>query len=148
MSEHHYTEAEKLHYYEGDQSKLYSGILGHHDDINSQASKDKVKQIWKITGILTAITIVEVGYGLFLHTSNPSIPHLFTIIFFLALTVIKAKYIVSIFMHLGDENKTFAKIVIYPLAFILWVIVAYLIDAQHALDFNETFAHVIKNIVK
>ena len=45
--------------YEADQSRLYN--IHHHEDINSAESKAKVKAIWKITGILTIITIGEVN---------------------------------------------------------------------------------------
>lgn len=145
---HNYTEQEKLHYYEGDQSKLYSGILGHHVDYDSAESKNKIKSIWKITGILTLITIVEVAFGLFHHWTNPSFPHVITISIFLILTLVKAAYIVNSFMHLGDETKFFYRMIILPTLFLVWVVIAYLIDGAHWLDYNETFAHVIKAITK
>ena len=53
-------------HYEADQSALYSG--GHQQDASSVESKGKVKKIWMVTGILTIVTIVEVGLGLYGHS--------------------------------------------------------------------------------
>lgn len=128
--------------YEGDQSKLYSGVLPHHADIQSQASKDQVKRIWKVTGILTVVTIIEVILGLVGHGFHP-----FGVIIaiFLLLTIFKAFYIVRVFMHLGDEKKNFVYFVLIPLLLFFWVIVAFLADGQHWLNMNFTFANTIKD---
>ena len=71
------------HLYEGDQSKLYSGVMSHHSDINSDESKAQVKRIWKIFWILLAITLVEVMMGMYLsHSMSKGLVNFF----FLALT--------------------------------------------------------------
>lgn len=121
--------------YEGDQSKLYSGILGHHDEMDSPEAKANRKKIVKVLIILSIITIVEVGFGLlFSYTWNRAV--LNTI--FLALTLLKAGYIVSIFMHLGDEVKSFQWAVLIPLSLFIWFIIAFLADGAFWLDMNLT----------
>jgi len=122
------------HLYEGDQSKLYSGVMQHHTDVNSDESKTQVKRIWKIFWILLAITLVEVFMGMEL---SHSMPKALVNFFFLALTVLKAGYIVSVFMHLGDEFKGFIITVLIPLVLFVWFIIAFLADGGFWLRMNN-----------
>ncbi len=135
------------HLYEGDQSKLYSGVMQHHTDINSVESKAQVKRIWKIFWILLVITIAEVIVGMFFSHHLPGPVKAF---FFLALTILKAGYIVSVFMHLGDEFKGFIVTVLIPLFLFVWFIIAFLADGGFWLHMNDgspsrqTIEHVMK----
>ena len=71
------------------------------------------KNIWKVTGILTLLTTVEVLMGIYFKRSET-----FTWAMikwtFIILTVVKAAYIVLVFMHLGDERSNLKKVVIAP----------------------------------
>jgi len=133
MSAHHQQDNIQ-HYYEGDQSKLYSGIMSHHDDINSEESKTQVKRIWKIFWILLVITVVEVIMGMFF---SHQMPKALVAFFFLALTLLKAGYIVAVFMHLGDEFKNFMVTVLIPLVLFIWFIIAFLADGGFWLRMND-----------
>ncbi|OSZ78104.1 hypothetical protein CAP35_07525 [Chitinophagaceae bacterium IBVUCB1] len=134
MSAHH-TNDSIQHLYEGDQSKLYSGVMAHHTDINSADSKKQVGRIWKVFWILLVITVVEVVVGMFFsHT----MPRALVNFFFLALTILKAGYIVSVFMHLGDEVKSFMITVLIPLVLFIWFIIAFLFDGGFWLEMNTT----------
>lgn len=119
--------------YEGDQSKLYSGVMSHHDDIKSPESKKQIKRIWKVFWILLAVTVVEVVLGMFFSTK---MPRGLLNTFFMLLTLLKAGYIVSIFMHLGDELKNFMITVLIPLVLFVWFIIAFLYDGGFWLDMN------------
>ncbi len=134
MSAHH-TSDNIQHLYEGDQSKLYSGVMAHHTDINSTESKKQVGRIWKVFWILLVITVVEVVVGMFF---SHSMPRALVNFFFLALTILKAGYIVSVFMHLGDEVKSFMITVLIPLALFIWFIIAFLYDGGFWLEMNTT----------
>jgi cytochrome c oxidase subunit IV len=137
MSSHHpQNEVQEL--YEGDQSKLYSGLMSHHhgESIKSEGSKNQVGRILKVTLILTAITIIEVCLGLWGH--HIGIPKWFTNTMFLILTIFKAAYIVRVFMHLGDEMKNFLITVMIPLALFIWFIIAFLADGGFWLHMNAT----------
>jgi len=133
---HHHEDIQSL--YEGDQSKLYSGIMSHHTDIKSEESKAQVKKIWKITGLLSIITIIEVAIGLWAHFSGVHSWLILTI--FLALTLVKAAYIVKVFMHLGDEKKNFVFAILLPLSLFIWFIIAFLADGSFWLHMNTTQA--------
>ncbi|WP_276134018.1 cytochrome C oxidase subunit IV family protein [Polluticoccus soli] len=135
MSQHHHTENNIQHLYEGDQSKLYSGVMQHHTDISSAESRKQVGRIWKVFWILLAVTIVEVILGMFF---SYSIPKGFLNSMFLLLTLFKAGYIVSVFMHLGDEVKSFLITVLIPLTLFIWFIIAFLADGGFWLHMNST----------
>jgi len=137
MSSHHpQSEAQAL--YEGDQSKLYSGLMSHHhgESVKSDASKKQVKRIWSITLWLSIITIVEVAFGLMGHKWG--VNKAFAAFIFLALTIVKAALIVRVFMHLGDEKKSFVISVLIPLSLFIWFIIAFLADGSFWLHMNET----------
>ena len=71
------------------------------------------KNIWKVTGILTLLTTVEVLMGLYFTRSET---FTWTMIKWsvIILTVVKAAYIVLVFMHLGDERSNLKKVIIVP----------------------------------
>ena len=84
------------------------------------------KKIWKVTALLTIITIVEVALGAFVKQSNT----LWELVkwSFVALTLIKAAYIVLIFMHLGDEKKTLKYVILLPyflfIVYLIFILIA------------------------
>lgn len=91
---------------------------GHHSE---EEGKKIRKKIWKVTLLLTIITAVEVALGAYIkQSSNIWVYVKWT---FLALTILKAGYIVMIFMHLGDERKWLRNVILIPYAlFILYLI--------------------------
>jgi cytochrome c oxidase subunit IV len=134
--------------YEGDQSKLYSGVMSHHTDVNGAESKNQIKRIWKIFWILLAITVAEVIMGMFF---SHQMPKGLVNFFFLALTILKAGYIVSVFMHLGDEFKGFLVTVLIPLVLFVWFIIAFLADGGFWLRMNNSSParqHVAEQVEK
>ncbi len=124
--------------YEGDQSKLYSGIMAHHDPAGLQgdASRKQVSRIWKITALLAVVTILEVALGLYGHYQGLNVG--IRNFFFILMTLVKAFYIVKVFMHLGDEFKNFVTLVLMPLIFFVWFIIAFLADGSFWLHMNKT----------
>ena len=139
---HHDSPVTEISLYEGDQSKLYSGVYNHHktESIKSEGSKKQIKRIWMITLYLTIITIVEVSFGLWDHHTgmfNKGVLNAF----FLILTVFKAYLIVDVFMHLGDEVRNFVMAIIIPLTLFSWFIIAFLADGKYSLKMNETQAN-------
>ena len=80
------------------------------------------KNIVKVTLILTALTIIEVGMGIFFKRAET---FQWTAIkwTFIVLTLVKAGYIVMSFMHLGEERKNLRRVILVPYA----IFIAYLI---------------------
>jgi cytochrome c oxidase subunit IV len=59
---------------------------------------------------------------------------------FLLLTLVKAAYIVLIFMHLGEERKNLKYVILLPYAlFILYLIFIGLYEGLAIQDMNNTF---------
>ncbi|MBL7719199.1 MAG: cytochrome C oxidase subunit IV family protein [Flavipsychrobacter sp.] len=109
--------------------------MSHHSDVKSPESKKQIKRIWRVFWILLVITVVEVSFGLaFSYTMSRAILNSI----FLILTVVKAAWIVSVFMHLGDEKKSFMAMVLIPLTLFIWFIIAFLADGSFWLHMNNT----------
>ncbi len=93
------------------------------------------KRVRKTTILLSVITVIELAIGLIIYNihkgENPS--HLLVLAFkgmVCILTIAKAYYIVSVFMHLGDEIRNFIMTIIVPLLLFIWFIAAFLIDGN------------------
>ena len=122
--------------------------MSHHTDVEGTESKSQIKRIWKIFWILLAITVAEVVIGMFF---SHQMPKALVNFFFLALTILKAGYIVSVFMHLGDEFKGFLVTVLIPLVLFVWFIIAFLADGGFWLHMNNTSParqHVAEHVEK
>lgn len=94
------------------------------------------KKIWKVTIILSVITILEVLVGAFFPKDDVSpLAWGFIKYGYILLTVVKAGYIVSVFMHLGDERKALRYMVLVPyIIFILYLIFIILMEASYIKD--------------
>src|SRR5690349_2374657 len=93
------------------------------------------KRVRKTTILLSVITIIELAIGLTIYTihkgENPS--HLLVLMFkglVCILTLAKAYYIVSVFMHLGDEIRNMIMTIVVPLMLFIWFIAAFIIDGN------------------
>jgi cytochrome c oxidase subunit 4 len=79
-------------------------------------------RIWKVFGILSAVTIIEVILGIIkpesLHMNNLMGMNLLNWIFY-ALTIFKAYYIVWAFMHIEGEKSSLRNAVVLPVVFLI-----------------------------
>lgn len=88
------------------------------------------KKIVFVTVLLTLITIVEVGLGIFIKQGTSFWPVVKWS--FIVMTLIKAGYIVAVFMHLGDERKSLRYTIILPYAlFILYLLYIAITESVH-----------------
>ena len=85
-------------------------------------NKEKVKQIWRIAIILGVVTAIE----FVLAFTMPRGVLLYSV--FIGLTLVKAFYIVSEFMHLKHEVKFLIWSIMIPLIFVIWLIIALLAE--------------------
>jgi len=115
-------------------------VIAQHHDGNAQ-----VKRIWKTFWLLLFLTIAELGIGLTIYTihkgANPN--HTLVMMFkglVCILTLAKAFYIVSIFMHLGDEIRNLIMTIIVPLMLFIWFIAAFLMDGNAWKNLRNTDA--------
>jgi cytochrome c oxidase subunit IV len=86
----------------------------------------KIKKLWMTALILLIITIVEFIVAF-------TVPHEYKdlrVWIFIAMTIVKAGYIVGEFMHLRYEVKVLLWSVLIPMIFIVWMLVAFLYEGM------------------
>ena len=93
------------------------------------------KRVRKTTILLSVITVIELGIGLAIYTMHKGDhPSALLILMFKGavciLTLAKAYYIVSVFMHLGDEIRNMIMTIVVPLMLFIWFIAAFLWDGN------------------
>jgi len=94
-------------------------------------TEESKKRIFKTTILLSVITMIELGIGYLLYATDFS--DLVVLMFkgtVIILSFAKAFYIVSIFMHLGDEVRNLIMTIIVPLLLFVWFIIAFLWDGD------------------
>lgn len=102
-------------------------------------------RIWKVFILLSVITIIELGLGLWIYFINKSENPSHGLVLGIKgavciLTLAKAYYIVSVFMHLGDEIRNFIMTIIVPLMLFIWFIIAFLWDGNSWRNLRNTNA--------
>lgn len=101
-------------------------------------------RIWKTFWVLSVLTVIELGLGYFLYFRHGGLSYPFilsTKLLIAALTLAKAYYIVSIFMHLGDEIRNMIMTIIVPLMLFIWFIAAFLWDGNAWKNLRNTDGH-------
>ncbi len=104
-----------------------------------------VKRIWKAFWILLILTVIELALGLtiyYLDMSPEPSYHLVLAIkgVICILTIAKAFYIISIFMHLGDEVRTMIMTIAIPATLFIWFIIAFIWDGNAYKNLRNTDA--------
>jgi cytochrome c oxidase subunit IV len=108
-----------------EQHTTHSEITFHHEP------KPHTRHIWRIYWILLGITVVELALGFLIGASNfPDWLNLFIKGVIVVLSLAKAFYIVSYFMHLGDEIRNMIMTIVLPLFLFVWFIAAFLWDGN------------------
>jgi len=111
-------------------------MAAHHSDEAGAAIR---KKIWFVTGLLTLITAVEVAMGVYFKRSEAFTwtANKWT---FIVLTLVKAAYIVLVFMHLGDERSNLKKAIMAPyILFICYLIFIAITEGFGHLESYTTF---------
>src|SRR5688572_14225195 len=116
-----------------------SEVTFHH----APGGDETVKRIIRTTVLLSVITLIELALGFGIYFMNKGGDPSRTLILFIKgviviLSLAKAFYIVSIFMHLGDEIKNLIMTIVVPLALFIWFIAAFLWDGDSWLTLRNT----------
>lgn len=91
-------------------------------------NKEKIKKLWTVAGILGIVTAVEFVIA-FTMPHGPAKTFLFV-----ALTIVKAGYIVLEFMHLKYEVKILFWSILLPMIFVVWMLVAFVYEGMAISD--------------
>ena len=106
---------------------ISSEVTVHHH----QSDEEFRRRVRKTTIYLSVITIIELCLGITMYATD--FPHwvdMFIKGVIVILTLAKAFYIVSIFMHLGDEIRNMIMTIAVPLLLFVWFIAAFLCDGN------------------
>ncbi len=117
MSHNHNVDNETL-MYENNQEMLYHG------------ESHGTKEIWKIFGLLTIITVVDI----ILYFIMPA--NMFRNIIFIILGIVKSYLIVGYFMHMKHERLNLALSIIVPVLFVIGLIMGLLYEGDFWSSFN------------
>ena len=113
-----------------------SEVTFHHEP-----KSDSVKRIWKVFWILLIITMIELGIGVTMYFLD--LPDDFRRLALKGtvtiLSLAKAYFIVSVFMHLGDEIRNMIMTIVVPLMLFVWFIAAFLADGNSYKNLRNKF---------
>jgi cytochrome c oxidase subunit 4 len=110
-------------------------LHGHHEDDSSFK-----KKVIKTTVILSIVTVIELGLGLLMYATDFGSGLTLAIKgVIVILSLAKAFYIVSIFMHLGDEIRNMIITIVVPLLLFIWFIIAFIADGNSYKNLRNKF---------
>ena len=115
------------------------------DNHHSEEQGKKIrKKIWLVTALLSVVTAVEVAMGVIwgkAHIDVEGAGWLTIKTIFIILTLLKAGYIVMVFMHLKDERKTAKWFILAPyIVFIIYLLILVLTEG----NYNNDMLHLFK----
>ena len=120
MSDTHH--ADHSQGYDNDQSPYtHPDVHTHHDEAAGSQLRKKIWQVFWILFILTAVEFV-IAFTMPRGAGRN--------IIYILMTLVKAFYIVGTFMHLKDEVKSMITTILVSLTFIVWFILALLIEGN------------------
>jgi caa(3)-type oxidase subunit IV len=108
-------------------------LHAHHSEEQGKVVR---KKIYQVTILLTVVTVLEVALGAYIKQSSGAWP--FVKWSFVALTILKAGYIVIVFMHLGDEKKSLRYVILVP--YILFILYLIFIALWEALEIGHAWS--------
>ena len=113
--------------------------------IDESHGSAQVKKIWKAFWILLIITIIELALGLSIYYIDKGASPSESLVYFLKgviiiLSLAKAFYIISIFMHLGDEIRNLILSIAIPALLFIWFIASFLYDGNSYKNLRNTDA--------
>ena len=123
-------------------SAAYPEVTFHHAPSDSDST---IKKIIRTTVILSVITLIELALGFTIYFMHKSPDYSHALVLFIKgviviLSLAKAFYIVSVFMHLGDEIRNLIMTIIVPLLLFIWFIAAFLYEGNSWLNLRNTRA--------
>lgn len=97
----------------------------HEDYQEGHIPAPQTKHIWRVFLILCALTAVEFAFAFMMD------PGTLRNVIFIVLTIFKAFFIVSEFMHLKHETKSLIWSILVPMALVAWLVVALITEGSY-----------------
>ena len=97
------------------------------------------KKLWMVFWIMLIVTLIELALGAFAHLEELNKEYMF--IFF---TIVKAFFIVFVFMHLGDEKKALKYVIIAPYTlFIFYLAFMTITEGVYSWHIKDIISNVV-----
>src|ERR1700722_10264577 len=107
-----------------------------HDEAHG---KILLKKLWMVFWIMLIVTLIELALGAFAHLEELNKEYMF--IFF---TIVKAFFIVFVFMHLGDEKKALKYVIIAPYTlFIFYLAFMTITEGVYSWHIKDIISNVV-----
>ncbi|PCJ80807.1 MAG: hypothetical protein COA57_14795 [Flavobacteriales bacterium] len=120
--------------------RVDEALYPHHDEEHGKVVR---KKIVFVTILLTVVTAAEVLLGVF-ASGWIGIKWELVKTAFIVMTLVKAGYIVMIFMHLGDEIRSFKWVILGPyILFICYLVFICLYEALALRDIRQFFEWIM-----
>jgi hypothetical protein len=116
-----------------------------HEPMSPEEYKHHVRDVYKTTVILSIITIVEVAIALiyeFVGIRQHGLPHLPLSIFVITASLVKAYWIMSVFMHIKHEKTAFTMTIMLPFLFLIWAIIAFIWEGHYWNLYHHWFFNI------
>ena len=97
----------------------------HEDYQEGHIPPPQTKHIWRVFLILCGLTAVEFAFAFLMD------PSMARNAIFIILTLFKAYYIVSEFMHLKHETKSLTWSIMVPTALLVWLVIALITEGSY-----------------
>lgn len=94
---------------------------------HTETPKDMKSQIWKTFWILFAFTIIDIVLYFMLLSNHSMIKNWV----FIILGVVKAYYIVGVFMHMKFERKVLMYTIVLPMIFVVFLVTLMIIEGDY-----------------
>lgn len=104
----------------------------------SDLSHDEMKmRVWRVCRVLAFITAFEITAALLYYYGVLPFSKIWLDILYAILSVLKAYYIMSEFMHLKYELKPMTITILTPFLFLVWGIIAFIWEGSYWLSARE-----------
>lgn len=111
-----------------------------HAPYTPEEYKKNVSTIWKTTAILTIVTFVEVAVAVLIE-----MPYSILAAFVSIVSLIKAYYIMNVFMHVGHETKAFKFVILFPFLFLVWGFVSFSLEGLSHAGMRDALNIILDN---
>ncbi|GAB1448874.1 hypothetical protein MASR2M44_18950 [Bacteroidota bacterium] len=93
---------------------------------HTETPSDMKSQIWKTFWILLGLTVIDIALYFILLSYHSMLKNAL----FIILGVVKAWYIVGVFMHMKFERKMLMYTIILPMIFVVFLVILMLIEGD------------------
>jgi cytochrome c oxidase subunit IV len=122
------------------QHAMAAEVTFHHQ----HSDEEFKRRVRRTTILLSILTVCELAIGLTIYTIHKGEnPNALLVLMFKGMvcimTLAKAYYIVSVFMHLGDEIRNMIMTIVVPLMLFIWFITAFIYDGNSYKNLRNKF---------